>query len=230
MGDMMPKDRDHDSRRRVTWALSLTGPALLLLVYAAAGPSPGSPALTFGQAVALLTVAVAGVTDAAWGKIYNASTYPAVAWGLGLALAGSAKPAALPLGALGTGDAFAGLAACLAVMLVVRDLTGCGMGDVKLGAALGCLLGAGVAFQALLLGFALAGLSAVAVAFARHGPVVVVVALAKGYLGVVLPAGVRPSLSEPERTLLGHRVRLGPYLAAGTVLAIAGGGASPFRM
>jgi prepilin signal peptidase PulO-like enzyme (type II secretory pathway) len=213
-----------DGQRRV-WTLALAGPVVLLAVDLLAwrGPGPAHPSV--GQAVALVMVAVAAVTDGRWGKIYNWCTYPAVAWGLVLALLGASHAGlAVRLGAVGPVDALAGLAACFVGMLVVQDLTGSGMGDVKLGAALGCLLGLEGALEALLLGFALAGVVAIAGCVAHHGVLVTVGAFAKSYAGVLLPGSARPVLSGRERALLDRRIRLGPYLAAGTALAIAGAG------
>jgi hypothetical protein len=55
---------------------------------------------------------------------------------------------------------------------------------------------------------------------ARQGLVTTVLAFAKGFAPLVLPPGWRPALRPAERSLLERRVRLGPFFAAGTALAL----------
>jgi prepilin signal peptidase PulO-like enzyme (type II secretory pathway) len=207
--------------RRLGTMLALTGPAAVLPVFLLfTRPSP-SGAATFGQWLALATTWVAAVTDLKYGKIFNWCTYPACAWGLAIALAGAAdERIAHRLGALQLGACLGGLAACLIAMLVVHSLTGGGMGDVKLAGALGSLLGATVGLHAILLTFVTAGVAVLGLSLARHGLATTVLAFAKAYAPFVLPPGWRPALRPTERSLLERRVRLGPFFAAGSALAL----------
>jgi Flp pilus assembly protein protease CpaA len=213
--------------RRRLWTVALVGPALLLPLFFLPLPQGTRAALTFGQALALVLTAVAAVTDLKVAKIFNWCTYPAVAWGLAIALAGAAEPRiGQALGSLSPGACLLGLAVCLALMAVLHDLTGGGMGDVKLAAALGCLVGLGTALPALLLSFALAGVSELALGVVRYGPVPTFAAYLKTYLRWFLPTAFQPTPGPGERALLERRVRLGPYFALGTILTfvLAGSG------
>lgn len=212
-----------DARRRAAWGFGLAGPVILLPIYLLMGGTTGAFPLAFGGVLALTLVSFAAVTDARWGKIFNGSTYSACLWGLALSFLGRAEPGlARSLGVVEPWEAGLGLVVCFAAMLVLQDLTGGGTGDVKLGAALGVLLGTEPALKSLLLGIALAGLWAIAGCLVRGGLFVTVGAFAKSYAGLLCPAAARPVLTDPERALIGRRVRLGPHLAAGTILTLAG--------
>jgi Flp pilus assembly protein protease CpaA len=213
---LSPKDR------RLGTILALTGPAAALPVFLLFDQS-SSPfgAATFGQWLALATTSVAAMTDLKQGKIFNWCTYPATAWGVAIALAGAAdERVGHRLGSLQLGACLGGLAACLFVMLVVHSLTGGGMGDVKLAGALGSLVGMTIGLHAILLTFVTAGVAVLGLSLARQGLVTTVLAFAKGFAPLVLPPGRRPALRPAERSLLERRVRLGPFFAAGTALAL----------
>jgi Flp pilus assembly protein protease CpaA len=207
--------------RRLWTMLALTGPAAALPVFLLFHRSSSFGAATFGQWLALATTWVAAATDVKHGKIFNWCTYPACAWGLAIALAGAAdERVAHRLGALQLGACLVGLAACLFVMLVVHSLTGGGMGDVKLAGALGSLVGMTIGLHAILLTFVTAGVAVVGLSLVRHGLVTTVLAFAKGCASFVLPPGWCPALRPTERSLLERRVRLGPFFAAGSALAL----------
>jgi Flp pilus assembly protein protease CpaA len=207
--------------RRLWTILALVGPAAALPVYLLFHRSSPSSTTTFAQLLALATTGVAAVTDLKSGKIFNWCTYSACAWGLAIALAGAAdRHMAHRLGALGPGACLGGLLACLFAMLVVHSLTGGGVGDVKLAGALGSLVGMEVGFQAILLTFVTAGVTVIGMSLVHQGPVTTVVAFSKGGLCCVLPPGLSPVLRPAERALLERRVRLGPFFAVGTTLAL----------
>ena len=114
--------------------------------------------------LAALAVAVAGcVTDLGYRRIPNALTFGSAAGAFGYFLAGE--------GLRGLGWSIGGWAVGLLMFLPFFALRGIGGGDVKLLAALGAWLGPGSAVW-LALFAALAG-----------GPLALVVALSKGYLG-----------------------------------------------
>src|SRR5215831_17571463 len=97
--------------RRLWTMLALTGPAAALPVFLLFHRSSPFSAATFGQLLALATTWVAAVTDLKYGKIFNWCTYPACAWGLAIALAGTADGwVAHRLGALQLGVCLDGLA------------------------------------------------------------------------------------------------------------------------
>ncbi len=207
------------------WSLMLAGPALLLPLFLATWLVTPPVALTFGQGLALLATVVAAVTDFKWGKIYNWCTYPACLWGLVLAAAGSAHVAlGQRLGTLALSECLSGLIGCLVLMLVLHTLTGGGMGDVKLSAALGSLIGLATGATALVLSFAAAGVVVVVLSVVRDGLVMTARAYVKVIAGMLLPPPWRPELRPEERTLMLRKVRLGPFFVIGTALAILDGG------
>jgi Flp pilus assembly protein protease CpaA len=177
--------------------------------------------VTFGQLVALAATWVAAVTDWKHGKIFNWCTYSACGWGLAIALLGAADDRLRQgLGALGPEASLAGLSACLFAMLLVHSLTGGGMGDVKLAAALGCLVGVDIGFQAILLTFVSAGVVILGLSLVRHGLGTTVLAFAKTYARCFLPLALSPDLRPTEHALLERRIRLGPFFAVGTSLVL----------
>jgi prepilin peptidase CpaA len=112
-------------------------------------------------AVVLLVVAVTcAVTDLVKGKIYNAVTYPAMAFGVVLAIAQH--------GASGLWFALGGFAVGFFPAFVLFALGGMGGGDVKLLGAIGSIAGAVAATETLILAFLVGGLFALG-KLAWHG-------------------------------------------------------------
>jgi len=86
------------------------------------------------EMLSFLLLAIALYTDLLFGKIYNAVTIPAIAFGVcshGIGL----------YGGLGLGFSLSGLFAGIALLLAAFLLGGAGGGDVKLFAGIGALLG-----------------------------------------------------------------------------------------
>lgn len=90
------------------------------------------PAMPLQSAILLVATAVCAYTDARWGKVYNAVTYPCVLLGIGLSFYSAPPTPAMSV---------LGLLAGLLFFAFVRRISGMGAGDVKLMAALGALKG-----------------------------------------------------------------------------------------
>jgi Flp pilus assembly protein protease CpaA len=207
--------------RRRYWMLALIAPAGLLPVALAARQAFPDDMALLGVLLALLAAGVSAITDFRHGKIFNWCTYPAVAWGLALSSVGAVAPGATTaLGAVTPGECLLGLLGCLAVMFVLHDLTGGGMGDVKLGAAIGGLVGLSQGLAAILASFALAGVAVLAWCVVLWGPRTTALAFLKTFGRWFLPASIRPELRPVEVELLRRKVRLGPFFALGTGLAV----------
>jgi prepilin peptidase CpaA len=119
--------------------------------------------MTLPQGAALLVALAGCVTDIRSSRIPNVLTFGATAGAFGYFLFGQ--------GLSGLGWSAAGCAVGLVAFLPLFALRGIGGGDVKLLAALGAWIGPGAAVW-LALFAALAG-----------GPLAIVVAMSKGYLG-----------------------------------------------
>jgi len=206
---------------RPSWTVALAAPAAVLPAAVASRPLfPPGMALA-GALVAVAACGVAAVTDFRCGKIFNWCTYSAAAWAVILATVGAAAPdAATALGTLTPAECLVGLFGCLGVMFVLQDLAGGGMGDVKLGAAIGGLVGLSQGLTTILLSFALAGVAVLAWCVVLHGPWATAVAFLKAYARWFLPESVRPALRPDEVALLHRKIRLGPFFALGAALTL----------
>jgi prepilin peptidase CpaA len=119
----------------------------------------------WAYAVAAVTLVVASVTDVRQGRIYNWTTYPAIAVGLiGHSVLGGASGHNGYMGLLG---ALAGLAVGFGFPLLAWMAGGIGGGDAKLMGAVGALTGWQFALASLVYGLLAAGLLAVLVML-RH--------------------------------------------------------------
>jgi prepilin peptidase CpaA len=167
--------------------------------------------MTVAQGAALAVAMIACATDLRTRRIPNVLT-------LGAALAGGAYHL-LAGGWSGLGSAAAGWGVGLLIFLPLFALRGMGGGDVKLLAALGAWLGPGQTFW-LGLFAALAG-----------GPIAVLVALSKGYLGRALRnvwsllmfwrvAGVRPHPALTLETPGAPRLPYALPIAVGLVMTL----------
>ena len=117
---------------------------------------------------------VAGVTDIRSGKIYNWTTYPAVAVGLighvllGGLWGGAGRDGIGSPGTMGLFDALLGLAAGFVPLLLAWWAGGIGGGDAKIMGAVGALAGWRFALTAMFYGFFVALLMAVALMIRRR--------------------------------------------------------------
>lgn len=169
--------------------------------------------LTFSTGLLLLLALIAAVTDCAFHKIYNWTTYPGII-------------AALLLSALengwegGTGlqESLKGLAACGGLMLVALvffpDMGG---GDVKLVAMLGAFLGFQKGLEALLWTCVLGAAAGLAMLIWRVGLVRLISAVCRHVLLSLRLVSWLP-LSEEERKQLQTRLYLAPAAVAAVVI------------
>jgi len=127
----------------------------------------GPDAWAYGVLAA--TLIVASVTDVRRGKIYNWTTYPAMAAGLvGHALAGGLLGQGGLVGGMGLPGALAGLVVGFGPLLLAWLAGGIGGGDAKIMGAVGALAGWRFALTALFYGLAVAVLMALAILISQR--------------------------------------------------------------
>jgi prepilin peptidase CpaA len=174
------------------------------------------PWLTYAWSFGLLGVVLiaAAACDVRSGKIPNVLTYPAVAAGLiAHTLSGGLTGAG---GAMGLAGSLLGLAAGFLPMLAAWLAGGVGGGDAKLMAAVGALAGWRFAISALLFGFVVAAVMAVAVMVRRR--------IVRRTLGRVLRFVVlafTPGRPADPAAADSPKVPLGLALCIGSALALA---------
>jgi len=155
-----------------------------------------------------VVLVAAAVTDVRCGKILNVVTYPAIVAGFAVG--------ALLGGADGAVTAALGFAAGFGPMLVCWLIGGIGGGDAKLMGAVGALTSWSLVIAAMMLGFAVAALMAVAVMIRRR----VVVQTLKRIgltLGLALTPGIKARWQEGPESL---KIPFGVALCVGAAGAL----------
>jgi prepilin peptidase CpaA len=194
------------------WGLAFLAPLVLGAPLALLGLVPVS------VVVVVLLLAVSVVTDLMWRRIYNWTTYTAVVWGVGLAVAATLFPdhAALftPLSLV---DSVSGLLLAFAISFLAYLIFRGGAGDVKLVAALGALLGPSLVLAVLFYGYIFAGAFAIAYIVWQVGPLNLVVR-SVSFLAPWLcpPAPLKKDVS----SLMRQGLPMGPFFAAAVVAAV----------
>ena len=150
-------------------------------------------------------LAIAVVTDVRTRRIPNWLTGSLAAGGLGMAFAG---------GGVTPGQAALGLLAGLALMMPAHLIGATGAGDVKLMAAVGAVVGPGMALRAFVFTAVAGGVLAVLVA-ARRGRLSETVY--GSTLLVTSPVSSRPAINATSRA---NRFAYGPAIAIGTLLSL----------
>ncbi len=159
-------------------------------------------------AVTLVAASVAVATDLRWRRIPNALTLATATLGMALAAFGTSD--LTPASALG------GCLAGLLLMLPGHLVGGTGAGDVKLMAALGCVLGPQRILVAFLYSAIAGGILAVFVAVRRRRLGQTIRSASRL---VVQPGETRRVIADEAA---GNRFPYGPAIAAGSVLAALG--------
>lgn len=185
--------------------------------------------------VVLLLLAVCTFTDLTWARIPNWATYSAFLWALAINAVGalclsadelskstSGQPTLVSsLGAVGLGQSLLGGLVCFAIMLFIYQMAGGGAGDVKLGAALGALLGVERGVNALVVSYIIAGVATVSWVIWTIGPVILLKSCARKLGRYFFPWWVeRPDVQQEQ--LLQSPVPMAAFFALGT-LAVLGG-------
>ena len=221
--------------RRRLWLAAVVIPILLAqpwpLVAGAAGlTTPWNTVTGLVLALALLT---ATATDLAHRRIYNWCTYSAVAWAaaLQLTVALDRRPSTVSTATAGPStvaawiggptpaDAMFGLLVGFGVTFALYTVFRGGAGDVKLVAAIGALTGPMLVLQALVYAaYLFAGIAALAYLVWTAGPLAL---LARIWTVLGLPANeaIRNRAADAQQATR-HRMPMGPFHAAGTVLAL----------
>lgn len=200
------------------WIASIIGPVIIGFLWAAITPPHGFRGLTAGVLIQLLMVSV--FTDLSYRKIPNWATYTAFGWGMVINLLAYWMPDnASWLGAVGLGQSLAGGFGLLLIMFVIFSISGGGAGDVKLAACLGALLGWDIALNAMLYSFVFAGAGMLCVAIWLQGPWFITSAFFRSLGHLVLPTLILPP-AERQRAMLNTKFPLGPFFAAGTLMAL----------
>ena len=158
--------------------------------------------------VMLAMLAAAVVTDLRTGKVYNWLTAPSVAVGLALGAVSGGFPAIT--------DRLLGMAAVLAVAILLARLANLGGGDVKLLAAVGALQGVHFAIWAMLLTGVCGGVLATVVMLRRRA---VKATALNMYVAMLSNAGgLRTDLAAGS---VGGRIPYSIAIALGAALALA---------
>ncbi len=174
-----------------------------------------SPAVSAWVSCGVLAIAlvIAAVTDILRQKVYNWTTYPAIAIGLiWHALAGGLVGDAAQLG---LGGSLLGLAAGFLPMLVFWLAGGIGGGDAKLMGAVGALAGWRFALSAMFYGFLIAAVMAMAVMIRRR-----ILKRTLGRIWRVLYLALTPSRPAGPTTEESPKIAFGLALCIGSALAL----------
>jgi prepilin peptidase CpaA len=201
------------------WRAAVLAPVLLALPWlgicrlADAPPALG----TMTTLVLVLVLSTATVTDLLWRRIFNWTTYTALAWGLVLHGAGLLPiPGREVLGALPLSAALGGLLTGFGLTFLAFLAFRGGAGDVKLVAVLGLLLGSGRILEVIFYGYLLAALFSLSYLVWRIGSFSLLVRL---MLLLGLPAGLRPDATD-IREVLRQRLPMAPFLTTGVIVAL----------
>jgi prepilin peptidase CpaA len=174
----------------------------------------------------LILAMVATVTDIAWHKIYNWTTYTGILAALGLAAAGSLWLWAIGgdevwlrqrLGWQSLSETLAGLAICGLPMLLCFVLFKMGGGDVKLIAMFGALMGPQQGLETMLWTFVIGACAGLIVLVWRVGAVRMAVRAVRQVLWS-LRLGRWSPLGESERAMLRPPLFLAPSALAAVIV------------
>jgi Flp pilus assembly protein protease CpaA len=206
---------------------------------------PVSRFTTLTGCMTLIFLGVCAYTDLGWAKIRNSVTYPTLLYALAVAAFDTvfcrphsadylADPAAgTPgllgesgvrlsehLGAVGFGASLGGAGVAFLIMLVIYHIAGGGGGDVKLATVLGALLGPAEVVHAILWTYVAAGFAIVIWLIVAFGPVRILTWVVRKVGSRLAPALVAPPAD--ERGVLQKKIRLAPFFAIGTMIALSG--------
>lgn len=204
---------------KMRWWCSLLAPILILPLWCLLGRDLASPLATASGGVLLLLLSASTVTDLAWRRIYNWTTYAAAVWAIGINVAAELFDAPAQLGAIGLMPSLAGFTCCFAVMLIAYTLARGGAGDVKLAAAIGALVGVERGLLAIAISYILAGGLVMAWSIWTHGPWRLLVAMGRLLGSMVLPVWIQPP-DATEKILLSKPIPLAGFFAAGTLIVM----------
>jgi prepilin peptidase CpaA len=171
----------------------------------------------------LVLIAIASVTDARDGKIYNWTVYPGIAAALTVNILAALLPQELVaqwqpiVGWIGWWESVKGCAACGLVMIVCFVFFGLGGGDVKLMTMMGAFLGLDRGLEALLWTFILGACLGLSVLVWRVGAIRLV-DRALRHLVAVLRWGTPAGLSDEEKKELKTQLFLAPCSLAAALI------------
>lgn len=171
------------------------------------------------DAVLLLFVGIAAVTDSTQHRIYNWTTYPGIVVGILCSSFIFDTTAGLHFDSAGLSDSLVGLASCGGIMLTCFLLSDMGGGDVKLLAMVGAFLGLQAGLTALLWTIVLGGVLGLAILIGRVGAWTILVGTLRHLSMVVRARGWVP-LEQHERAPLGRTLFLAPATFLGVLLTV----------
>lgn len=175
---------------------------------------------TVSAVVLFLLLSVSSVTDLSRRKIFNWTTYCAVAWAIGINVVHEIG-LDLQLGAIGLKQSLCGFVGCFIVMLFVYSLARGGAGDVKLAAAIGALIGFEQGLLAIAVSYVIAGATILLWSIWQRGPLSLLVAMGRLIGAMLLPSWIQQP-NQTDKLLLSKPVPLAQFFALGT-LAVVGG-------
>jgi len=179
--------------------------------------------------VLLLMLTVAAITDIRGKKIFNWTTYPGFIFALILNASsiwiGDSQALSegnqLAPGEIGLWASALGALACFFPMIMIRNFTGGGAGDVKLATAIGALVGAQFGLKIVVFCYLIGGVSALILLTWTNGPWQVFITLIRRIGSRLLPMYVLPPTNE-QALLFQGRMALGPYFALSALYVLSG--------
>lgn len=190
-----PNTIKHDNHN--PWLVAAISPLMLALFWHALQTYTSLPKIGLCGLTLLLLMATTTITDLRQRKIYNWTTYTACAW----AIAINFLPSPLSLGTIGLSPSLIGMLVCFTVMLIPYTLARGGAGDVKLAAAIGCLVGATDGLTIIAVAYIVAAISLCGWSVWNQGPLNLAAALFRTLVSGWIPQYVSAPTSSQKRLL-----------------------------
>lgn len=216
-------------QRHRLWLLAFMLPCLLgpLWSLVVRPPGPSHFISSCSGMVLILVVGAAAVTDLSRRKIYNWATYPGLLWALAFnawaSLAGQVAHVggSLPVTDIGIGASLLGGVLCFVPMIMLRQMTGGGAGDVKLATVIGALVGVETGLKIIVTCYIIGGACVLSKLIWDLGPITIAKWIGCRIGSVLLPGFVAPPTDE-QKEVLRRRMALGPYFAVATIVVLSG--------
>lgn len=217
----------NDRASRVTiskeqcWTAALAFPLVAAPVAWMYSESAGNWLATLCGLMLLAVLITCAATDLRGHRIYNWATYSACLWAVMINVVASILPGEPPawVGAVGIAQSLGGAALCFLITFAGYQMSGRGAGDVKLGAAIGALLGIHSGVFAVAYSYIVAAVAIILWSAWVNGPTAIALAGLRTIGKVLGPLWPFPPTASDSALLL-RPIPLGPYFAIGTLLVV----------